>query len=164
MQTSWIVCLSSHVFDIDPCFCLPSYLHWCSHSAPGYASDLQTTYVVIIVVYYLKYLSTCQTLSTCYHAVVTLRHWVSGLSVLLIAYKASPCTQSIPVELPLTLEMTNESIISDMHDRMIEAATSNVMLHWPCSPFRFKAQMKDELCNRVHYLSLGNNKDIAAFS
>lgn len=59
--------------------------------------------------------------------------------------------------------MTNESIISDMHDLVNEASTSNVMLHWPCFPFRFKAQMKDELCKKVHYLSLESNKDIAAF-
>lgn len=51
-----------------------------------------------------------------------------------------------------------------MHDIVIEAATSVVPQHWPCFPFRSKAQMKAELWNRVHYLSLGSNKDIAAFS
>lgn len=72
----------------------------------------------------------------------------------------TPCTCSIPVELP----MTNGSIISNMHELVIEATTSNIMLHWPRFPFGIKAQMKDELCKRVHYLSLGSNKDIAAFS
>lgn len=81
-----------------------------------------------------------------------------------MAYNSSLCAHSISVEPPLTLKMTNESIISNVLDVVIEAATSYTMLHWLCFPFRFKAQMKDELCKRVHYLSLGRNKDIAAFS
>lgn len=60
--------------------------------------------------------------------------------------------------------MTNELIISEMHDLVIEAAPYYVMLRRACFPFRFKAQLKDELCKRVHYLSLGSNKDITAFS
>lgn len=59
--------------------------------------------------------------------------------------------------------MTNECIISDMHDPLIEAASSDVMLHWAMM-LSIQIQMRDELCKRVHYLSLGSNKDIAAFS
>lgn len=38
-----------------------------------------------------------------------------------MAYNSSLCAHSISVELPLTLEMTNESIISNGHDLVIEA-------------------------------------------
>lgn len=48
-------------------------------------------------------------------------------------------------------------------DAVIEAATSN-MLPWLFFSFTFTAQLKDELCNKVYYLSVGINKDAAAFS
>lgn len=51
-----------------------------------------------------------------------------------------------------------------MRDAVIEAATSNMMLTWLFFSFTFTAQLKDELCKKVHYLSLGSNKDAAAFS
>lgn len=55
-----------------------------------------------------------------------------------------------------------ESIISD--DAVIEATTSNTMLPWLFFSFTFIAQLKDELCKEVYYLSVGINKDAAAFS
>lgn len=39
-----------------------------------------------------------------------------------MAYNSSLCAHSISVELPLTLEMTNESIISNGHDLVIEVS------------------------------------------
>ena len=139
------------------CFCLSLYLHCRSYSAPGSASDLQATYI---------FLSFKLSVTNIYMSALYMLCWqcISGFSFFLMAYKASPCTHSIPVKLLLTLEMSIERIISDKHELMIEAATSNVALRRPHFPFRFKTEMKDELCKRVHYLSLGSNKDFAAFS
>lgn len=103
----------------------------------------------------------CHQRNLCLLTVTLTAARAGGFSVFLMACKVPPCSFNTS-RTAAHPGNDRECIISA--DAVIEAATSNFMLPWPFFSFAFLAQLKDELCKKVYSLSVGTNKDAAAFS
>lgn len=134
-------------------------MHPLSHS---YADDLWATFVIIASITTTTVIY-CHQRNLCLLTVMLPVTRAGEYSVFLMAYKTPPPPCSFNTSRTTARPGNDqESIISD--DAVIEATTSNTMLPWLFFSFTFIAQLKDELCKEVYYLSVGINKDAAAFS